>query len=133
MDFFATCPTGFEQLLADELRALGIARVRPLKGQASFEGTLRDAYRVCLWSRLAGEEHFTVYSLTEGALKEEQKVDVYEPHHGPFEQDREETVYVLNGEETAKEEAEAVRDLYAKDENAVGFDQSLLPGEGENT
>ncbi len=53
MEFVATCPKGFEQLLADELRGLGAPRVRPLTGQVSFGGELADAYRACLWSRLA--------------------------------------------------------------------------------
>lgn len=53
MEFFATCAAGFEQLLADELTGLRLPRVRPLKGQVSFEGELGDAYRACLWSRLA--------------------------------------------------------------------------------
>ena len=53
MEFFATCPAGFEQLLSQELRGLHTPHVRPLKGQVAFEGTLADAYRVCLWSRLA--------------------------------------------------------------------------------
>ncbi len=53
MEFIATCPAGFEQLLADELRQLGTPQVRPLRGQVAFEGPLRCAYRVCLWSRLA--------------------------------------------------------------------------------
>ena len=51
--FFASCPKGFERLLADELRGLGIPKPRPLRGQVAFSGTLEDAYRVCLWSRLA--------------------------------------------------------------------------------
>ncbi len=53
MDLFATCPLGFEHLLADELTALGLSQVRPLQGQVAFAGELRDAYRACLWSRLA--------------------------------------------------------------------------------
>ena len=53
MEFVATCPKGFERLLADELRALRVPQVRPLKGQVSFGGELADAYRACLWSRLA--------------------------------------------------------------------------------
>lgn len=53
MEFFATCPAGFEQLLADELRAMGVGSVRPLRGQVAFEGELGAAYRACLWSRLA--------------------------------------------------------------------------------
>ncbi|MDO4428296.1 MAG: class I SAM-dependent methyltransferase [Atopobiaceae bacterium] len=53
MEFVATCPKGFERLLADELEGLGVPRVRPLQGQVSFDGGLADAYRACLWSRLA--------------------------------------------------------------------------------
>jgi 23S rRNA (guanine2445-N2)-methyltransferase / 23S rRNA (guanine2069-N7)-methyltransferase len=53
MEYFATCPKGFEQLLAQELRSLGCGQVRPLRGQVSFDGPLGDAYRACLWSRLA--------------------------------------------------------------------------------
>ncbi len=53
MEFVATCPKGFESLLAGELHALGAKGVRPLVGRVSFTGALRDAYRCCLWSRLA--------------------------------------------------------------------------------
>ena len=53
MEFVATCPKGFERLLADELARLGVPQVRPLAGQVSFGGSLADAYRACLWSRLA--------------------------------------------------------------------------------
>lgn len=53
IEFFATCPKGFEQLLADELRRLRARRVRPLKSGVAFYGTQVDGYRVCLWSRIA--------------------------------------------------------------------------------
>ena len=53
MEFFATCPKGFERLLSQELIGFGCKQVRPLKGQVSFAGDVADAYRVCLWSRLA--------------------------------------------------------------------------------
>ena len=53
MEFFATCPTGFESLLANELRRLSIGQVRPLQGRVSFGGSMHDAYVACLWSRLA--------------------------------------------------------------------------------
>lgn len=53
MEFVATCPKGFEKLLANELVALGTPQVRALRGQVAFGGELADAYRVCLWSRLA--------------------------------------------------------------------------------
>ena len=53
MEFYATCPTGFERLLADELARLGTPRVRPLQGQVAFEGELAHAYAACLESHLA--------------------------------------------------------------------------------
>ena len=53
MEFYASCPSGFERALAIELKALGCRRVRPLAGRVSFEGDLADAYRPCLESRLA--------------------------------------------------------------------------------
>lgn len=53
IEYFATCPKGFEQLLADELKRLRAQRVRPLKGGVAFFGTKTDGYRVCLWSRIA--------------------------------------------------------------------------------
>lgn len=53
MELFATCPLGFEHLLADEFNSLGLSQVRPLQGQVAFVGEMRDAYRACLWSRLA--------------------------------------------------------------------------------
>lgn len=66
MEFFATCPLGFEQLLAKELDALGTPHVRPLKGQVAFDGTQADAYRVCLWSHLASR---VVAVLTRGSAR----------------------------------------------------------------
>ncbi|MCH3968738.1 MAG: bifunctional 23S rRNA (guanine(2069)-N(7))-methyltransferase RlmK/23S rRNA (guanine(2445)-N(2))-methyltransferase RlmL [Atopobiaceae bacterium] len=53
MEFFATCPKGFEQLLAAELTHLGMDQVRALAGQVSFAGDVADAERAVLWSRLA--------------------------------------------------------------------------------
>ena len=52
-EFFATCPKGFEQLLAEELKRLRAQRVRPLKSGVAFFGSQVDGYRVCLWSRIA--------------------------------------------------------------------------------
>ncbi len=53
MEFFASCPEGFESALAQELRRIGLAQVRKLKGRVSFTGDVVDAERACLWSRLA--------------------------------------------------------------------------------
>ena len=53
MEFYASCPEGFESALADELKRLGLSHVRRLKGRATFEGELEEGYRACLRSRLA--------------------------------------------------------------------------------
>lgn len=59
-EFFASCPEGFEVALADELRALGLRQVRRLKGRVTFVGPVADAYRACLWSRLASRIFVTL-------------------------------------------------------------------------
>ncbi|KAK3606978.1 hypothetical protein CHS0354_018574 [Potamilus streckersoni] len=52
--FFVTCPRLTENILASELDGLGIPEIIPQKSGVSFRGTLGDAYRVCLMSRIAG-------------------------------------------------------------------------------
>ncbi|MDR6992631.1 bifunctional 23S rRNA (guanine(2069)-N(7))-methyltransferase RlmK/23S rRNA (guanine(2445)-N(2))-methyltransferase RlmL [Luteimonas sp. 3794] len=53
MKFFASCPKGLEYLLVDELLALGCAHATATTAGANVEGTLHDAQRAVLWSRLA--------------------------------------------------------------------------------
>lgn len=53
LEFFATCPAGFETLLAHELKVLQMNEVRPLKGRVAFFGTVEDGYRACMHARLA--------------------------------------------------------------------------------
>ncbi len=53
LELFARCAGGFEDVLADELRALRMRRVRPQVGGVIFFGSLADAYRACLWLRSA--------------------------------------------------------------------------------
>ncbi|MDH5824116.1 bifunctional 23S rRNA (guanine(2069)-N(7))-methyltransferase RlmK/23S rRNA (guanine(2445)-N(2))-methyltransferase RlmL [Luteimonas sp. RD2P54] len=53
MKFFVSCAKGLEYLLADELLALGCARVTAAVAGANAEGTMGDAQRAVLWSRLA--------------------------------------------------------------------------------
>jgi 23S rRNA (guanine2445-N2)-methyltransferase / 23S rRNA (guanine2069-N7)-methyltransferase len=53
LDFFATASAGTEDLLADELRELGLAGVRSSGGGVCFSGGLPDGMRACLWSRIA--------------------------------------------------------------------------------
>lgn len=51
--FFASCPKGVEDLLATELSELGADKIQAVWSGVNFEGDLKTAYRVCLWSRLA--------------------------------------------------------------------------------
>lgn len=53
LELFARCASGFESVLASELKELRMRRVRPLKGGVAFFGSYADAYRACLWSRVA--------------------------------------------------------------------------------
>ncbi len=51
--FFATAAKGTEGALRDELRELRLPAVKAERGGVRFGGTLRDAYRACLGSRIA--------------------------------------------------------------------------------
>lgn len=51
--FFASCPRGLEYLLRDELLVLGAESAHEALAGVHFEGALEQAYRACLWSRLA--------------------------------------------------------------------------------
>ena len=53
MRFFASCGKGLEYLLADELVALGCEKATAAMAGANVEGSLLDAQRAVLWSRLA--------------------------------------------------------------------------------
>jgi 23S rRNA (guanine2445-N2)-methyltransferase / 23S rRNA (guanine2069-N7)-methyltransferase len=53
LTLFATCARGLEDVLAQELRAVGAQRVRPARAGVSFAGGLKVAYAACLWSRTA--------------------------------------------------------------------------------
>lgn len=53
LEFYASCPEGFESALDAELRNMGLRKTRRLKGRVTFTGTVADGYRACLWSRLA--------------------------------------------------------------------------------
>jgi 23S rRNA (guanine2445-N2)-methyltransferase / 23S rRNA (guanine2069-N7)-methyltransferase len=53
LDWLATCPKGMEQLLSDELLALGATEVKQTVAAVHFQGELKIAYKACLWSRIA--------------------------------------------------------------------------------
>lgn len=52
-NFFATCPKGIEEILAQELESLGAEKTRLTVAGVYFTGSLATAYKTCLWSRLA--------------------------------------------------------------------------------
>ncbi|MFK7889601.1 MAG: bifunctional 23S rRNA (guanine(2069)-N(7))-methyltransferase RlmK/23S rRNA (guanine(2445)-N(2))-methyltransferase RlmL [Granulosicoccus sp.] len=52
-EYYASCGSGLEHLLARELNDLGCQRVQVAGAGVRFFGDLRVAYRVCLWSRVA--------------------------------------------------------------------------------
>ncbi|MCB1669242.1 MAG: bifunctional 23S rRNA (guanine(2069)-N(7))-methyltransferase RlmK/23S rRNA (guanine(2445)-N(2))-methyltransferase RlmL [Pseudomonadales bacterium] len=52
-NWFVTCPKGLEELLLDELQALGAEDLRMTVAGVYANGPLALAYRMCLWSRLA--------------------------------------------------------------------------------
>lgn len=51
--FTVTAARGMLSLLADELKQLGIKQTKQEQGNIRFTGSLEDAYKVCLWSRVA--------------------------------------------------------------------------------
>jgi 23S rRNA G2445 N2-methylase RlmL len=75
--FFAPCPRGLEQPLADELIFLGATRVEATDGGVGFSGDLRFGYRTCLWSRIASR---VLWQLAENGYRNEE--DIYELARG---------------------------------------------------
>ena len=59
-EFFATCPRHVGELLAGELRGLGLNVTREHPAGVSFAGTLRDGYLACLNSRTASRVLLTL-------------------------------------------------------------------------
>ena len=59
---YATCASGLDQLLADEIRALGATEVNSAGAGVRFSGSLDVAYKVCLWSRVANRVLLPVHA-----------------------------------------------------------------------
>jgi len=51
--FFATCAKGVEDLVQKELEQLEIVDTKIHTGGVAFKGNIENAYKVCLWSRVA--------------------------------------------------------------------------------
>lgn len=54
------CARGLEYLLVDEVKGLGIADVHEGLGVVECSASLTDAYRLCLWSRLASRVYWVL-------------------------------------------------------------------------
>lgn len=52
-ELFASTPKALEDILADELKSLGITHTKTTIAGVAFQGDLETAYRACLWSRTA--------------------------------------------------------------------------------
>jgi 23S rRNA (guanine2445-N2)-methyltransferase / 23S rRNA (guanine2069-N7)-methyltransferase len=81
-ELFATTPKALEDILADELKTLGIAPCKSTLAGIAFQGTLETAYRLCLWSRVANRillvlSRFEVRS-QDDLYKEVQKINWFE-------------------------------------------------------
>lgn len=51
--FTATCGSGLEDLVSEEIAACGGAEIEPHPGAVTWTGSLESGYRTCLWSRFA--------------------------------------------------------------------------------
>ena len=54
---FATTPKAMEDILANELKALGAKNVKQKMAGVAFEGDLKLAYQACLWLRTASRKN----------------------------------------------------------------------------
>ena len=70
--FFAPCPRGLEEVMREELVALGAQAVLPSEGGAGFQGDLALCYRVNLHSRIASR---VLWQIGDWAYRSEE--DVY--------------------------------------------------------
>ncbi len=60
--YFVSSAPNTEDLLADELRALGFSSVKPLGRGVEAQGTLTEGYKACLWSRIAVRVYLRLYT-----------------------------------------------------------------------
>ena len=85
-EFFAACPRHVPDLLAGELRGLGLNVTREHPAGVSFTGTLRDGYLACLASRTASRVLLTLGTVpvdTPDAMYEAVRAIAWEDHLDP--------------------------------------------------
>ena len=63
--FMVTCSEGLEPLLADELQSFGHTIVNIARNTLLVQGGVEQAYRTCLWSRLASRVLCPLFNATE--------------------------------------------------------------------
>ncbi len=83
MRFFATVARNLEHVLHEELASLGLQNLQPTGSGVWFEGSLEDAYKACLWSRVASSIllHLTTFEAkTPEQLYEGAKSIDWTPH-----------------------------------------------------
>lgn len=79
----ATCATGVERLVRDEISQLGGKHIEEGKGVISWQCNLETAYRCCLWSRFASRILLTITSFSavdEDALYQQAKKVEWQEH-----------------------------------------------------
>ncbi len=84
--YFATASRGTEEVLAEELRALDVEDVDARPGGVAFGRRLEDAYRACLWSRVASRVLYPLVRFdagTAGALYQGVHAVDWTAHLGP--------------------------------------------------
>jgi putative N6-adenine-specific DNA methylase len=70
--FFVPCPRGLEEVLADELAALGADHISITDGGVGFSGAFELGQRACLWSRVASR---VLWQVADGEYRVED--DIY--------------------------------------------------------
>lgn len=60
--YWVTCADGLENLLQEEITALGAEVVDRKAGRLIIQGQLETAYRICMWSRLASRVLLPIFS-----------------------------------------------------------------------
>jgi 23S rRNA (guanine2445-N2)-methyltransferase / 23S rRNA (guanine2069-N7)-methyltransferase len=85
-EFFAACPRHVPDLLAGELRTLGLEVTREHPAGVSFTGTIRDGYLACLASRTASRVLLTLGTVpldSAEAMYDAIRAVPWEEHLGP--------------------------------------------------
>ncbi len=82
--FFATCALGLEEVLRDELVALGAAHAHVSRGRVAFHGPLALGYAACLWSRSASRVQEQLFRDRPAGSRKQLYDAVYDFDWAPF-------------------------------------------------